>query len=394
MRKSFKGEILLSTAVLLVALAAMLPSFNDHQKNTVEITATHVASPRAKALHGKLFVADMHDDALLWKRNLLERHAHGHSDLPRLQSGGVGLQIFSAVTKTPRNLNYDNNKSDSDNITLLAMTSLWPVRTWDSLLERALYMSEKLHTAQAGSQGKMRIIRSREDLTQLVQTDAKNGVMGALLATEGLQPLEGKLENIDKLFDAGYRIAGLTHFQDNEVGGSAQGAVKGGLTPFGRQVVAQLEQRHMLVDLAHASPALIDDVLAMATQPVIVSHTGVQGTCDKSRNLTDAHIRGIAATGGLIGIGYFDEAVCELSAQAIVKAIRYTVDLVGIKHVALGSDFDGAVRVAFDSEGLSRLTQGLMESGFVDDEIAAIMGGNVRDLLLVQLPSTRSTPAI
>lgn len=387
MRKSSRGEILLTTALVLAGLTAMLPSLNDHQKNTLEITEAHAPSPRAKALHGKLFIADMHDDALLWQRNVLDRHDHGHSDLPRLQGGGTSLQIFSAVTKTPRNLNYGNNEADSDNITLLAMTSLWPVRTWSSLLERALYMSEKLHTAQDASDGKMRIIRTRQDLVQLVETDAKNGVMGAVLATEGLHPLEGKLENIDKLFDAGYRITGLTHFQDNEVGGSAQGAGKGGLTPFGRQVIERLEQRHMLVDLAHGSPALIEDVLAMATQPVIVSHTGVQGTCDKSRNLTDAHIRGIAATGGLIGIGYFDEAVCGLSAEAIVKAIRYTVDLVGVKHVALGSDFDGAVRVAFDAEGVSRLTQGLIESGFIDDEIAAIMGGNVRDLLLKQLPT-------
>src|SRR5690606_9614838 len=101
-------------------------------------------------------------------------------------------------------------------------------------------------------------------------------------------PLEGRLENIDRMYDAGFRIMGLTHFFDNEVGGSAHGLEKGGLTPFGRRVIGRLEEKKMLVDLAHASRALIDDVLNMAERPVLVSHTGVEGTCPGPRNLTDA----------------------------------------------------------------------------------------------------------
>ena len=207
-----------------------------------------------------------------------------------------------------------------------------------------------------------------------------------LLATEGLHPLEGKLENIDKLYDAGFRITGLTHFFDNEVGGSAHGIEKGGLTDFGRQVIQRLEQKSMLVDLAHASKPLIDDVLAMATRPVLVSHTGVAGTCPGPRNLSDKHLKAIAATGGVIGIGYWDGAVCDPSVASIIKAMRYAVDLVGAEHVALGSDFDGATSVPFDTSGLAQITQGLMEAGFSEAQIAAIMGGNVRDLLSKNLP--------
>ena len=143
--------------------------------------------------------------------------------------------------------------------------------------------------------------------------------VAGLLATEGLQPIEGKLENIDVLYDAGFRIAGLTHFFDNEVGGSAHGLNKGGLTPLGRQVIARLEEKAMLVDLAHASLPLIDDVLAMATRPVLVSHTGVEGTCPGTRNLSDKHIQAIAAKGGVIGIGYWSTAVCDTSVAAIVS---------------------------------------------------------------------------
>ncbi len=188
------------------------------------------------------------------------------------------------------------------------------------------------------------------------------------------------------MYDAGFRIMGLTHFFDNEVGGSAHGLKKGGLTEFGRQVVPRLEEKKMLIDLAHASRPLIDDVLAIAKRPVIVSHTGVAGTCPGPRNLTDAHLRGIANTGGVIGIGYWDGAVCETSVDAIVKAMRYAADKVGVEHIALGSDFDGAVNAPFDTTGLAQLTQGLAKAGFSNQDIAAIMGGNVRRLLLESLP--------
>ena len=91
----------------------------------------------------------------------------------------------------------------------------------------------------------------------------------------------------------------------NDIGGSAHGEVKGGLTAKGKAMIRLMEARKMIVDLAHASAATIDDTLAMATRPVVVSHTGVRGTCDNPRNLTDEQLKKIAATGGVIGIGYW-----------------------------------------------------------------------------------------
>jgi microsomal dipeptidase-like Zn-dependent dipeptidase len=252
-----------------------------------------------------------------------------------------------------------------------------------------LYQSKKLHQAAAASNGQLRIIKSREDLTAYIKDRQQQPEqLAGLLATEGLQPLEGQLENVDRLYDAGFRMTGLTHFFDNEVGGSAHGVDKGGLTDFGSQVIARLQQKNMLVDLAHASKPLIDDVLAISTQPVVVSHTGVAGTCPGPRNLTDKHLKAIAATGGIVGIGYWDGAVCEPSVANIVKAIRYTADLIGVEHVALGSDFDGATTVPFDTSGLVHITQGLLDAGFSEAQIASIMGGNLRDLLLETLPQS------
>lgn len=382
---------LLIALLLLLPLSALvffsLPSLLDRQMNSVELAAPYPVDEPARRLHQQLFIADLHDDALLWQRDLLERHEHGHSDLPRLLEGRVALQVFSTVTKSPRGLNYQSNAADSDNITLLAMAQRWPRRTWDSLLQRALYQAEKLEQAAAGSDGRLTLIRTRGDFAAFLQAwqeDPRR--VAALLATEGLHPLEGRLSNLDRLYDAGFRIAGLTHFFDNEIGGSAHGLDKGGLTPLGRQVVARLEDKAMLIDLAHASRPLIDEVLAVARRPLLVSHTGVEGTCPGPRNLSDRHLEAIAASGGVIGIGYWDAAVCATSVAAIVQAIRYSAERIGVEHVALGSDFNGTVHTPFDVRGLAQLTEGLLAAGFDQAEIAAIMGGNVRRLLLVSLP--------
>ena len=388
MRKLLIALLVLATVGLAVLFS--LPPIVDARMNSVETPPPYQVSAQALALHRRLFVADLHDDVLLWPRDLLQRYERGQTDLPRLREGGVSLQVFSTVTKTPRGLNFDRNADDSDNITLLALAQRWPPRTWGSLLERALYQADKLHEAAQASGGQLRVVTSQAELAAALQggLPAAQGRVIAVLATEGLHPLEGRLENIERMQAAGFRVMGLTHFFDNEVGGSAHGLAKGGLTPFGRQVVQQLQERHLFVDLAHASPKVIDDVLAMTRRPVIVSHTGVQATCRGPRNLSDAHIRAIAATGGVIGIGYFQGAVCGLRTEAIVSAIGHVARLVGARHVALGSDFDGAVKTGFDTTGLAQITQGLLDAGLGEAEVADIMGGNVLRLLQAELPAT------
>ncbi|HEY0385904.1 MAG TPA: membrane dipeptidase, partial [Pyrinomonadaceae bacterium] len=206
------------------------------------------------------------------------------------------------------------------------------------------------------------------------------------LGVEGAHALEGDLDNIDIFFAAGIRMMSPTHFFDNEIGGSAHGLRKGGLTELGREMIRRMEARHMIVDLAHASSATINDVLAIATRPVVVSHTGVKGTCDNTRNLSDEQLRKIAAKGGVIGIGYWETATCGRDARAIARAIRYTANLVGVEHVSLGSDFDGAVAAPFDTTGVAQITEALMAEGFNEDEIKMIMGGNALKLLMQSLP--------
>lgn len=372
------GIILLALLLLgAIAFFTFAPGVVENSANKVAPTELKV-SARAEALHKTLDVADMHADSLLWKRDLLKRSDRGQVDLPRLQAGHYALQVFSSVTKAPRNQNYDGNSGDTDKITALVIADMQPVRTWNSLLERSLYHAEKLKRFAARSDGQMRVIATAADLDKLV-ADRRAGrpVVGAMLSIEGLQDLEGRLNNLDRLYAAGFRMAGLAHFFDNDVSGSMHGIAKGGLTPFGRQVVARMEKLGMVVDVAHASHETVAELIAIARRPLVSSHGGVQATCKVNRNLTDAEIRGVARTGGVIGIGYWDGAICSTKPADVAKAIAHVRDLVGIDHVGLGSDFDGAVTTQFDASQVIAVTQALIDRGFSDDDIRKVMGGNV-----------------
>ena len=370
-------SILILIALAAGAFFALAPGLIEKDLNKIDGKPLPQVSARAQALHKTLTIVDLHSDSLLWSRNFLDRADRGHMDLPRLEDGHVALQVLASTTKSPKGQNYDSNSGDTDNITSLVIAQLQPVRTWNSLLERSLWHAEKLHRAVAASSGKLRAITTPENIDALLASRrGKMPPVGAMLSIEGLHGLEGKIANLDKLYAAGFRMAGLTHFFDNDLAGSMHGLKKGGLTPIGRQVVAAMEAKGMIVDIAHCSNACVADILKIARRPVVSSHGGVQATCKVNRNLSDAQIQGVAATGGLIGIGYWDAAVCDTSPASIAKAMKHVRDLVGIQHVALGSDYDGATTVRFDTSKLAQVTQALIDAGFSDDDIRAAMGGN------------------
>lgn len=387
MRRRVLVAVLALLLVLVAAFHFYVPGLVGRRLNATLTPPPYAASRAARELHRTLLVADLHADTLLWNRDLLERGAWGHVDLPRLVEGNVAVQAFTVVTQTPRGMNIEANGADTDDITLLAIAEGWPIRSWTNLTERALYQARRLQRAAQASNGQLSMLRTRQDLSSFLERRrARPGIVAGFLGIEGAHALSGDLDNLDRLYDAGFRMIGLTHFFDNEMAGSAHGLAKGGLTPEGRELVRRMEARGMLVDLAHASPRTIDEVLAMATRPLLVSHTGVRGTCDNRRNLDDARLATIAANGGVVGIGFWDTATCGRDAAAVARAVRYAADRVGIEHVALGSDFDGAIAAPFDASGLVQVTDALLAAGFTEDEVRAVMGGNVVRLLQAQLP--------
>ena len=373
--------------VLILGVKFWLAGFVEGQLNTVEPHSPWTVSAEATALHARIPVADLHADPLLWKRDWLTRADRGHTDLPRMREGGVALQVLTAVTKSPSGQNYESNASDSDTITYLAMAQLWPIKTWNSPFERAVYQGEKLADWDRRGGEDFRVIRSRGDLEKLLE-DRERGsqALGGIFGVEGAHALDGELDNLARLDALGLRVVGLTHFFDNRLGGSLHGMTGEGLTPFGREVVLEANRRSMVIDIAHAAPRMVEDVLELIDRPVILSHGGFKGVCDSPRNLEDSLMIELAEHGALIGVGFWNGAACNYSPTGVVRAIRYGIDLLGVDHIALGSDYDGATRVLFDSSELAILTQTMLDEDFSEQEIRKVMGENAVNFFLAQLP--------
>jgi microsomal dipeptidase-like Zn-dependent dipeptidase len=356
--------------------------------NRVEPVSLPNVSPRARALHARSLVADLHADSLLFERDLLERGRHGHVDLPRLREGGVGLQVFAVPTIVPLGANIDRTERGRlDLIGLAGVVQLSPM-AWRGATGRALQRARELRRTVERAEGNLLWIDDRGDVARLLETrENGDGPIGVLLAIEGGHAMESDPGGVQTLFDAGYRMIGLAHFFDNDYAGSAHGVERGGLTPLGRRTIQEMEARGIVVDLAHLSPRAMDETLAIATRPTVFSHGGVRGTCDNARNLDDAQIRRIAAGGGVIGIGYWDIAVCGRSPEDIARAIAYVAALVGSDHVALGSDYDGATTVGFDTSALPAITEALLDVGLSERDVRRVLGGNVLRLLSQVLPA-------
>jgi microsomal dipeptidase-like Zn-dependent dipeptidase len=367
--------------VFLVAFFVLTPGLVERGMNRVHPSdlPAQGLGPVASALHGRAFVADLHADTSLWDRDLLARSSRGHVDLVRLREGGVALQAFTIVTQFPR--------PERDLIGLLAFAELRPPPAWLSPYGRAVDQIRALHDAARRSEGSFRIIKTREDLEAFERDrSTRPDLVGGFIGVEGAHAIEGDLGKLEALIDAGVRMMAPTHFFDNDIGGAGTEPSNAGLTSLGRAWVRKMEERNAIIDLAHASERTIADVTALARRPLVVSHTGVRTTCDNPRNLSEGSIRRIAATGGVIGIAFFEAATCGADLQSIVRAIRSVIYVAGIDHVALGSDFDGAVSVPFDATGLPRITEALLNIGLTEPEIRKVLGGNVLRVLLGALP--------
>lgn len=380
--------LLLLVAILLAYFFTLFPSHADRILNRTSRDSSLSASPRARQLHDALTAADMHSDFLMWNRGLLNRSSHGHVDLPRLIEGNVALQGFSVATKMPVLPRQTGTRNVGDVFTPLLIGQRWPHATWWSLKERALYQAHRLLSASESSNGKLTVIRSSNDLDHLLERRNRNETaVGAVLLMEGLHALEGDIGNVDVFFEAGFRVMAPTHFFDNEMGGSAHGVSGAGLTEFGERVIQRMEELGIVADLAHASPRMVDDVMDIAARPAVVSHTGVKGMCDNPRNIADYHVRRIAGRGGVVCIGFWKQAAGGIEPADVARSIRYVADLAGIDHAGLGSDFDGAVRTRIDAAGLAHITDALLASGFSDEAVGKVMGGNIIRLLRETLPA-------
>ncbi|HEX8117725.1 MAG TPA: hypothetical protein VF521_10680, partial [Pyrinomonadaceae bacterium] len=169
MKRKLIAALLLLVVVGVLAVFTLVPVVAEWLFNGTRVRGPYRASERARSLHSKLLVADMHADTLLWDRDVLARSERGHVDLPRLVEGGVALQFFTVVSHTPYAPKYDTNPEGLDGVTAIAVAERWPLRSVRSLRERALYQARKLHDAAARSGGGLTIIKTAGDLARFVE---------------------------------------------------------------------------------------------------------------------------------------------------------------------------------------------------------------------------------
>ncbi len=306
-------------------------------------------------------VIDAHCDTLQYvlqgKGSLGEGIPGAHVDIPKLQAGHVNIQVFACWVPIP----YQRHGATT----------------------YALRLIETFHRQATLFADRFMPITRREDVTRTL----REGKVGGILSLEGAEPLDGVPETLGAFYRLGVRWLGLTwNFRNAVADGVADARSGGGLTPFGVDVVHMCEELGIVVDVSHLSPAGVEDVLKVARGPVVASHSNARALFDHRRNLTDDQARAIAETGGVIGVTFVPNFLTNDPTQAtldhVLDHIEHFVDVVGIDHVGIGSDFDGLgadtppPRGLEDAGQYQNIRAGLERRGFRPDEIAAIMGGN------------------
>jgi len=282
------------------------------------------------------------------------RREAGHADLPRLAEGGVDA-VFLAAWIDPA---FADGRARARAETLISAV-------------RAAATAYPDRCAFATTAGEVRAA-------------AAGGRIAFLSGIENGQALEGDPASVERLRSLGARYLTLTWMNSNELGDAAGAdSVSGGLSPLGREVVAEMERCGMLVDLAHAAPSTFWDVVEVARRPVVVSHAATEARGTHPRNVSDEQIRAVAATGGIVGVAfypaYLDPDSGRCGRDAIAEHLLRILEVAGADHAALGSDLDGIPRLPEGFRGaqdFALLAADLEARGVTGDELAKVLGGN------------------
>jgi membrane dipeptidase len=362
-------------------------------------------SSRAKQLHDRAIVIDSHDDTtqrLLFDKtfDISVRQKNGNIDIPRMREGGLDGLFFSIWVPAD-------------------VTGMPAVKTADALID-------SVHKAVKAHPNDLMLATTAAD----VRRAASEHKIAALMGMEGGHMINDDLGQLRKYAAAGVRYLTLTHFKNNNWADSSTDKPKhNGLTPFGKDVVRELNTLGMMVDISHVADKTFYDVLAITKAPVIASHSSCRAIANHPRNMTDDMLRALAKNGGVVMINYHvaflseefrvasekksgdvvasnaamarkcggNEACATMESERadheamakgelpkvtwekIIEHIDHAVKVAGADHVGLGSDFDGAT-MPFgmeDASKLPKITDALLKKGYSEQDIEKILGGNI-----------------
>ncbi len=333
-------------------------------------------------------VFDGHNDAITRSDHALiaSGRPEGHLDLPRMRAGGLRGAIF-AVFAPSENERWEPLSRDDD-VVEFELAAEVPHR--DAAATAASAAGRLLALERAGE---LRLARSVADLDVVAADD---GPPAAVLHLEGAEAIDPELESLDLWYAAGLRSLGPVWSRPNRFANgvpfiSPSSPDTGpGLTPAGVALVTRCAELGILVDLSHLNEAGFWDVAGLDAGPLVASHSAAHALCPTSRNLTDRQLDAIAASGGLVGIVYAVQFLRrdfaedpDTPLELIAEHAAYVAERIGVEHVALGSDFDGATIPAplGDAAGVPRLLDALGAAGFDDAELDQVAWGNWRRVL-------------
>ena len=208
------------------------------------------------------------------------------------------------------------------------------------------------------------------------------GLKSIMLGIENGIALDGNLENVKHFADRGVVYITLCHNGDNDICDSARGNnTWGGVSPFGEQVIREMNRLGIMVDLSHAGEKSFYDALDISSHPIVCSHSSSRALCDHPRNLTDDQMRALASKGGVAQTTIYHgflRSEGEATVLDVMAHLDHAIEVMGIDHVGLGTDFDGdgGVRGLADSSELINFTRQLLSRRYSERDIQKIWGGN------------------
>ena len=330
----------------------------------LELFRHHVETARlfkeAKRIHSRNVILDSHTDTpMIFPGQLnIGLKEGGKVNLPLMEEGMVDAAIMVAY--------IPQGKRDDESL--------------QQATDFAMNRLNEIHRQMEINRGRMNIARTSQEVW--VTKDA--GKKAIMLGLENGYAIGKDIRNIARFKELGVSYITLCHNGNNDICDSARGEAEwGGLSPFGKEVVAEMNRLGILVDVSHAAESTFYDALEVSTQPIIASHSSARALCNHPRNLTDEQLKALAEKQGVVQVclykGFINEDAEKASLTDAIRHINHIVDLIGINHVGIGSDFDGDGELigCRASNELINITLRLLKDGYKENDIAKIWGGNL-----------------